>query len=347
MKLIGSTPEKSPIVRLAIVGAAAVALLSPGPASAQPIQLKLSFFASEHTQTYQSGIKPFVDAVNAEGKGLLSIKPYPNGALGKAVAEQPALVLDGGADIAWVVPGQTPYRFPDNSLLELPGLFHDAREGTLAYTRLLAAHALRGYRDFVVIGAFTPNPSFIDSRKPTPSLAALKGQKIRGNNPMEADALGRMGAIPTVLQASRLANAIGKGALDGAALAPTALFDFGVAPLAKNHYLLQGDVAPLLLVMSRQRFDSLPAPAKAIIRKYSGEWAAAAWIASFGAAEQRHLEQIKADPTRKVVEPSPSDRQRARTIYRSMNEAWAAKSARNRKLLKMLDAELTAIRSAD
>ena len=122
----------------------------------------------------------------------------PDGALSKALAEQPKMVLEGGADIAWVVPGQTPYRFPDNELLEMPNLFRDVREGTLAYTRLIAANALRGYQEFFVIGAYTSAPSIIHSRNANGSLAALKGQKIRANNSIEADALQRLGAIPTV-----------------------------------------------------------------------------------------------------------------------------------------------------
>lgn len=328
------------------IGALAIALLSPY-AAAEPVQLKLSFFASEHTVTYESGIQPFVDAVNAEGKGLLAIEVYPNGALGKAVAEQPGLVLDGVADIAWLVPGQTPYRFPDNELLELPGQFLDAREGTLTYTRLIAAGALRGYQEFFVIGAFTSDPTIIHSRKPIESLAALKGQKLRANNQSEADTLGRLGAAPTVMPASQLANAVGRGAIDGAALSPTALFDFGVAPVAKNHFLLRGGVAPLLVVMSRKKFDSLPEAAQALIRKYSGERAAATWIGSFGRAEKESIDKIKLDSAQKVVEPSPPDLEAAQRIYRSQIDTWTAKSPHNRELVKMIETELATIRSAN
>lgn len=319
--------------------------LSSLAASAAPIELKLAFFPPERTEIYEAAIKPFVDAVNAEGKDLLTIKVYPNGALGKAVAEQPQMVLDGIADIGWVIPGQTPYRFPDNQLLEMPGLFRDTREGTLVYTRLVAAKALRGYERFVVIGAFTSDPTFIHSREPIGSLADLKGQRIRANNQIEAEALERLGAIPTVMPASRLADAIGRGALDGVALAPTALFDFRVAPMTKNHYLLGGGVAPLVLVMSRKTFDNLPQAGQALIRKYSGERAAAAWIASFGASEQRLLGKIKADPTRKVVEPSPADRETAQRVYQSLIDTWAAKSPRNGRLLKSIEADLATIRS--
>lgn len=325
---------------------AALLTLMSFSATAEPIRLKLSFFASEHTETYRWGIKPFVDAVNAEGKGLLTIDAYPNGALGKAVAEQPALVLDGVADIAYVVPGQTPYRFPDNELLELPGLFRDAREGTLAYTRLIAAKALRGYQDFFVIGAYTSDPTIIHSRKPIDALAALKGQKIRANNQTEAEALVRLGAMPTVLGASQLAEAISRGAIDGAALSPTGLFQYGVSQVATNHYLLGGGAAPLLLVMNRKTFDGLPDAAKALIRKYSGERAATTWIGSFGASERQLFDKLKSDPKRKVVAPSPADIEAAQRIYQSMEDAWAEKSARNRELLKMTEAELGTIRSS-
>ena len=328
------------------IGAMTIALLVPFAAAAEPIQLKLSFFASENTVTYESAIRPFVDAVNAEGKGLLAIEAYPDGALGKGVAEQPGLVLGGVADIAWVVPGQTPYRFPDNELLELPGQFLDAREGTLTYTRLIAAGALRGYQDFFVIGAFTSDPTIIHSRKPIDSIASLKGQKLRANNQIEAEALEHLGAAPTVMPASQLANAIGRGAIDGAALSPTALFDFGVAPVARNHYFLRGGATPLVVVMNRKKFDGLPEAAKAVIRKYSGERAAATWIESFGVVERQSLDKIKSDPGRKFVQPSPPDLEAAQRVYRSMIDAWAAKSPHNRELLKAVAAELATIRSA-
>ena len=259
-------------------GILALALLPSLAASAAPIELKLSFFTSEQSDTYRYGVKPFVDAVNAEGKGLVAIKVYPDGALGKAVAEQPGMVLEGTADIAWVVPGQTPYRFPDNQILELPGLFRDLREGTLVYTRLIAANALRGYQDFFVIGAYTSAPNIIHSRKPIASLAALKGQKIRANNPMEAEALERLGAIPTVMPASRLADALAHGAVDAVVMSPGGLFQFGAARTAANHYLLGIGAAPLVVLMNRKKFDSLPEAAQALIRKYSGERAAAIWI---------------------------------------------------------------------
>jgi TRAP-type C4-dicarboxylate transport system substrate-binding protein len=261
---------------------AAAVFIAPLATRAEPIQLKLAFFGPEQALTYLSGIKPFVDGINAEGQGILTIQVYSGGVLGKAIADQPQLVIDGVADIAYVIPGQTPYRFPDNGLLEQPGLFRDARDGTLAYTRLIAADALRGYQDFFVIGAYTADPNLIHSREPIPSLASVKGQKLRANNAIEAEAIRRLGAVPNVMEAPKVANAIDKCAIDGASMSPMGVYEFGLANVTKHHYLMRSGVAPLVVLMNRKTFDALPDAAKALVRKYSGEWEAATWIASFG-----------------------------------------------------------------
>src|SRR3954464_133229 len=121
------------------------AVLMPWAASADPIKLKFGFFASDREYAYRGVVKPFADAVNLEAKGTLEINLFAGGALGRSYADQALLVRDGTADLAWVNPSLTPELFPDNAVLELPGLFRDAGEASRVYTRLTAAQALRGY----------------------------------------------------------------------------------------------------------------------------------------------------------------------------------------------------------
>src|SRR5262245_45551046 len=85
---------------------AAIALaLLPAAAAAEPVKLKLAFYTSDRASVYHAAVRPFVDAVNAEAKGLVEIEVFFSGALGKSQAQQPQLVLDGVADIAFVIPG--------------------------------------------------------------------------------------------------------------------------------------------------------------------------------------------------------------------------------------------------
>ena len=156
----------------------------------------MAYFSSDRTTTYLAAIKPFVDAVNAEAAALVQIDVSVSGTLGKNPTQQLQLVLDGIADLAFVVPGHTPERFPDNEVIELPGLFKNLREATLVYTGLIAANALRGYDDLFVVGAFTAEPETIYTRLPVASLGALAGMRIRSNNPVQGAALAGLGMVP-------------------------------------------------------------------------------------------------------------------------------------------------------
>ena len=338
-------------MRRRVTGAAriatAIALLLPFAAIAEPVTLKLSFFTSDRSVAYLTAVQPFVDAINSDGEGLLKIKVYPSGTLGKVQKELPQQVLDGTADIAFIVPGQNPERFPDNAVVELPGLFRDVREATRTYTGLVAANALAGYQDYFVIGAFATQPETINSRKPIRSIADLKGQKIRVNNPMEATALASLGALPVVLAFNETAPAISSGALDGATVPTAQLFDVGIGRLTSYHYFLGTSVAPLALMMNRKVFDRLPENAKELIRKYSGDWAASRFIEAYETIDKKVRDEVIMDTRRSIVLPSPADEKIAQRAFKTIVDDWAATNVHNRELLNRTEAELAKVREGE
>lgn len=316
----------------------------PAVSAAEPIKLKMAYFSSDRTTTYLAAIKPFVDAVNAEATDLVQIDVSVSGTLGKNPTQQLQLVLDGTADLAFVVPGYTPERFPDNEVIELPGLFKNIREATLVYTGLIAADALRGYDDLFVVGAFTAEPETIHTRLPAASLDALAGMRIRSNNPVQGAALAGLGMVPVEIPINQASSAISSGKLDGAMVGPAPLIEFGIARVVSNHYLLVVSAAPLLVVMSRKKFEGLPERAKQIVRKFSGEWAAERYIEIYRAVNDASLESLKQDPNRNVVVPSPADLARASAVFRAEVDTWSATDARHRQLLAEAEAELNKIR---
>ncbi|MDR3476244.1 MAG: TRAP transporter substrate-binding protein DctP [Devosia sp.] len=331
---------------LATVAALAFALL-PSPAGAQAVTLKLAFFASDQTTLFRATVQPFVDAVNAEGKGLVQIVVYSGGVLGRDVSQQPEAVLNGTADIAYLVPGYTPDRFPSNSVVELPGLFNDAREATLVYTRLIARNALRGYDDFVVLGAYVTEPETIHGRRPIDSIDDLKGRRIRINNTMETAALEKLGALPVPLELSQVADALSAGNIDATMLASVPLADFGVKRIATNHYFLGVSGAPIALVMSRKVFEALPQAARDLLMKYSGEWTAGRFIEIYTNASAKIVQELKVDPRRAVVFPSSSDLDRARSAFQSVIADWLKTDPGNQELLLAAENELAALRAGN
>ena len=331
------------LMRCAII---ALALL-PAAAAAEPIKLKLAFFSSDRANVYLAAIKPFVDAVNGEAKGLIDIEVHFSGALGKSQAEQAQLVLDGRADIAFVTPGLTQDQFPDNTVVELPGLYRDMREATLVYTRLAAADALRGYEDFFVVGAFTSEPQSIHTRRRVMSLDDLRGMKIRANNPMQAETLAKLGMVPVIMPLNQIANAISAGIIDGAPMTQTILFEFGVSRVATYHFFLGIGGSPLAVLMNRKKFESLPARAQEIIRKHSGEWTAERFIKNFDAVNVQTMEQLKSDPKRAVVIPSKSDMEKAAAAFKAVTDETMDKSPHSRELLRAAKSEIAKLRASE
>lgn len=320
-------------------------LCAPLPTVAEPIKLKLAFFSSDRSALYTVMIKPFVDAVNAETKALINIEVFFGGALGDSQAKQAQLVADGVADLAYVVPGYTPERFTDTAVIQMPGLFRDSREATQVYSHLVAANALKGYDEFVVIGAFASEPESLHSNRPVATLADFRGLKIRTNNPAEAATLEKLGARPIVMPTNHISEAMTSGRLDASLLPTTILFEFGVARVASHHYLLLSGVAPLTLIMNRKKFESLPAGAQEVIAKYSGDWTASRYSEWSSRVDAEIIAKLNADPRRKVVFPSRSDLDHARTVYKSVIEEWVAQSPRNRELLTMVETEIARIRA--
>jgi TRAP-type C4-dicarboxylate transport system substrate-binding protein len=316
-----------------------LATLFATAAAAEPITLKLAFFSSDRSAPFKTGIKPFLDAVNSEAKGLVEIQLHPSGALASDIAREPQLVLDGGADLAFIVPGYTPDLFPDNAMIELPGLFRDLREATHVYSRLVAEKALRGYRDFLVIGAYATDPESIHGRLPMASLADLKGMRIRVANEGEAAGLRKLGAVPTQLQLTSVTSAISSGSIDATALSLTPLADFGISRVATHHYFLKTSTVSLALVMNRKVFDGLPKAAQEIIRKYSGMWAADRFAEGYAAYDGKIMEQFRSESKRTVVFPTAADSRRAAAIFKGVRDELVGGDSHFQSLVKAIENE--------
>lgn len=311
---------------------------------AEPIKLKLSFFTSDRSLIYRASIKPFVDAVNEEGKDIVQIEVYFSGAISAVQAEQPQLILDGRADIAMVVPGQTPDRFPDTSVLELPGLFHDSRKANAVFQRLIAQGVLSGFDDFYVVGSFLSAPENVHSRKKIESLADLQGLTIRTNNRTESVMLEKLGAIPVHLAGNNTTTALTSGKIDGATFPPSMLFEFGLGRVAVSHYMIELGRVPTALLMSRKKLESLPPEARAIIEKYSGQFLSDQTAMLFAEQDREVLAQLKADPRRTVVTPTDGDLKTIDKAAADTVKEWLDSSPRHHMLYDAARREIATLR---
>lgn len=331
--------------RLRAFGLAAALLAFGAVAQAQPVKLKFAIFSPDKEATFLSVFKPFAEAVNKEAAGLVEIDLFPNGALGRSPVQQAQMVLDGVADLAWIIASYTPGRFQENEVFELPGIFADLREATLVFTRLVNSGKIRGYDDFFPIGLFGTAPYSLHSRTAINSIADIKGKKIRTSGAIESETIKALGAVAIGMPVTEVPEAISRGTIDGTTSHPAPLVDFGISRVTSAHYFTRLGVVPLAILMNRKKFDSLPKAAQDTIRKYSGEWTANRFNEGIGTYNASVVQQLQADPKRKVVTPSQADLDAMRPAFQAVTDAWVAKSPRNKELLGLVQAELANVRA--
>jgi TRAP-type C4-dicarboxylate transport system substrate-binding protein len=328
-----------------LLQAALAVTASVGLAQADPIKIKLGHFTGDTEETYLGAIKPWAEAVNAEAKGVILIELYPNGALGRNLAQQAQLIDNGVQDIAFVVPGLSPGRFPDDTAFALPGLFKDMNESTVVFDNLVTGRKVRGYDNYFPVAEIGTAPFSIHLRKPIASLDGLKGLKIRAGNAIEADMLKDLGAAPVVIPVNEIAEAVGRGTIDGTTAQPQTIEQFGIDRVTNYHLMAPLGSAPLAELMSRKVFDSLPQAGQDAIRKYSGPWFVQRYLETANPSNEKVMARLRSNPRHQVVDLSPEDLQKWKAATDRVITAWMAKDPENPKTLELVRAEIAKVRA--
>jgi TRAP-type C4-dicarboxylate transport system substrate-binding protein len=318
-------------------------LFTTATAQAQPVKLR---FASSipDGETATVLFKPFVEAVNKEANGAIEIELFQNGVLGRNPLQQAQMIIDGVADLAWVILPQSRGRFRETEVLELPGMFRDLEEATNVSNRLLKKGLLQGFDEYYVVGLVGTGPTSIHSRGQISSIDSIKGKKIRAGGAIESAAIRSLGGAPVALTFTEIIEAVGRGNVDGITALPSTLFDFGFVSVVNTHYFTRLGNLPMAILMNKQKFDELPKAGQDAIRKFSGDWIAEKYNQGIGRYYQSLAAQLQSDPKRKVIMPSDTELTQAQASFRPVIEEWASKDIRNRQLFNSLRDEITTIR---
>jgi len=329
-------------IKVALVIAAA-ALVSAPIASAQ-VTLKIAVFMSAKDPTYSDVIVPWMAEVNKKGKGIIKIDGFPGGALGRNPRLQVKLIDDGVVDMAWVVPAYTPGRFPDNEVMELPGLFNDVRESSLVFQRLYAKGLLSGYDNYYPVLLSTTHPYSIHTVDPVNKIADLKGMKLRAGGPVAGASMRALGVVPVGMPVTAIAENISKGILQGTAAEWNVMYAFRIIDVAKNHFMARLGTVPLAVLLNKKRFDALPQEAKDIIRSTSGEKLTKKFGDVHFAIQGKRLETTKKMAGHTIVIPSPEVQANWDAALKPVVDNWVQKHPKGRKLYAAALAEIKAIR---
>ena len=205
----------------------------------------------------------------ADSDGTLKVQTFFGGTLG-SFANTYDRVVDQVVDIGFILTAFAAGKIKQQDVAALP---FEAENAILASTALwkiyekgLTAKELDAVKP---LGLWTFPNAAIHSREPIRTLDDFKGKKLIASNAIAAKIVAALGATPISFRPDEAYTAIQRGTTDGVLMPFTGMETFKVHEVTKHHLdaALGSDAA--MLFMNRQRYESLPAKAKAAIDKHS------------------------------------------------------------------------------
>ena len=169
------------------------------------------------------------------------------------------------------------------------------------------------------------------------TLEDLKGSKITVSNLIAGRAVGALGAAAVTLRPDEVYQALSRGIADMALMPLTGVATFKIFEVARHQVDVAMGSDSAMVFMSRKRWESLPAQAKAAIEKHSylafsrrlGEAADGEWNRARGT-----LKDIRALPAEEEA--------RWKERVAPVAEQWARETPNGARVLEAFRAEIAA-----
>ncbi len=318
-------------MRKLFILAVAVVSLGTVEAYAQQTTLRVASFLPGRSSTIVFALKPFIERFNKAVGDEVKMQGYWGGSLGRNPKKQVALVKDGVADIAQLVPGYTPGQFPGFSVMELPFLIRSSLEGSVTEWRLYKTGLLKGWDVFKVVGMFSTEPNHFHTKRRMKSITDLGGMKIRIAGPVYGATVKFYKGIPIGMPVTQATEALSRGVVDGIMLGWGGGGVFRIYSIAKFTYAAPLGISPLAIVMNKQKWNSLSRRVQKVFNENSGERMARDGGSGFdkNAVKFRTKTQKAGHNT---IEVSEADIRKGIEYVQPLHKAWIEKNANGQKI---------------
>lgn len=244
---------------------------------AKPITLRAGYNTVQQ-YPHARAFERFVHRVSENTGQNLNIQTFPSEALGDEKKMLEALML-GTLDMAKVSTSNITPFMPEIGVLDLPYIFRDVNhmmktlKGDIG-KELIAKLEQRNLK--VLFWMEQGSRSFYTAKKPINTPDDLKGMKIRTlPSPIMAATVSALGASPVTMGFGEVYLAMNQGVVDGAENAPDAIYYAKHYEVAKFYSLTNQFRTPVVFLMNKAKYDSLPKEFQQIIdasAKDTEEW---------------------------------------------------------------------------
>lgn len=252
---------------------AANAIAVPHAKAADKMHLRYSQWLPAGWWGQSKMLYPWFKQVAKATEGRVIIEPTAK-SLG-APPRQNQLVIDGIADVAWVVHGYTPGVFPLSEMVELPFITRSAEANATAYWSVFnkVFKPAGMHKDSHVLTVFLHAPGNIyNSKRAISTLDDFRGLKIRIPNSVTSDALKLLNAVPVAAPVTKLRDGLAKKIFDGTAFTSEAVEAFKISKFIKHATIIPGGIynVSFAITMNSGKWNKISAKDKATIMKMGG-----------------------------------------------------------------------------
>ncbi len=262
---------KLALVPVALLAAAAL------PVQAQTVTIKFTHFLASSSNFHKGVAEPWCADIEKDSGGRMKCQLYPSMQLGGTPAQLADQVKNGVADVAWTSPSYTTGRFVRSEALELPFTMPpDALRGSRAMWDFAQKHAMEDYKDFKLLALFSGTNQIVHTAgKAVADVDDFKGLRLRSPSRSVSLFMSALGAAPVNMPVAQITEGISKGVLDGAMVPWEVVPSVKIDEVTKHHLQSREDQlgfvqSPMVILMNKRKYDSLPADLKKVIDKHSG-----------------------------------------------------------------------------
>jgi TRAP-type C4-dicarboxylate transport system substrate-binding protein len=239
-------------------------------------EISISNFQPDKHSLNQDVMMPLAESLKKETNSRINATVFSGGALGKP-GEHFNMAATGVADIALVIQGYTPGKFPATSVGELPFIVPYGASTAENITKVLwdlhekFPQIAEDHKGTKILALFNGDPAnLIMKDKEIKSLDDLKGLKIRTPSPSASELIEALGATPVAIPMPGVYDALQKGVVDGALSTMSTLTQFKLDEVAK--YVIDSKIygTTFALVMNDNSYEKFQGEDRKLLESLTG-----------------------------------------------------------------------------
>jgi len=290
---------------------------------------------------------PWVDRVNAAGKGLVHIKVVEGFSVVTPQTFYDRLKNDV-VQIVYGLQGSVGGVFRLSDVVRVPYLVRRAEIGSVAFWRLYKSGLLDSdYKDVHPLSIAMYPQAVLHSAKRPSAIDDFSGMKIVANSKMTGDIITKLGGTPISLLIQETYAALQHRTVDAVMTAWPALVAFKFNEVAPVHVDAQLGGGATMLIMAKEKWNQLPPAVQKLLDDNSGEALARLYGVENDAQQESGRKAAMDMKDQIMLEPTAADDQDFQRKLAPVAEDWvkdnpdgAAVLAKFRALLAQAQAEL-------